>query len=122
MGGIFERAFEDPVLGPKLAETGVVFRLQCHEPDSTVVLDLPNKRVHDGDSDVELTATMYMSTEMANRFWQGDVDLTLAMAEGTVKASGETAKLLELVPHTEHLYPVYKEILRRDGRSDLLVD
>jgi hypothetical protein len=38
---IFERAYQEPDLGPKLSAVG-----QCTTPDSTVVLDTPNEKVY----------------------------------------------------------------------------
>lgn len=46
-----------------------------------------------------------MDTDTANRFWQGKVNMTLAMAKGQVKAEGAIMKVLKLVPNTKFLYP-----------------
>ena len=34
IGGIFERAFEDPEIGPKLVETGLVVAFDFTDPDT----------------------------------------------------------------------------------------
>lgn len=46
VGGIFEKAYQDPDLGPKLSATGAVLLVACTDPDSSVVLDMPNKAVY----------------------------------------------------------------------------
>lgn len=123
IGGIFETALEDPDLASKLEATGLVLRMQCTEPDSGLVIDLPGHKVHkvaDGAAP-DSQATMTMSTETANAYWQGKVNLTFAMAKGKVKVDGTVTKLLQLAPLSKKLFPVYVERLRADGRDDLVV-
>lgn len=123
VGGIFEKAYQDPELGPKLAGTGAVLLVKCTDPDSEVVLDMPNKKVYPSvaDSPVPPNATMRMNTDTANRFWQGKVNMTLAMAKGQVKTEGAIMKVLKLVPSTKSLFPIYIDDLKNAGRDDLLV-
>lgn len=122
VGGIFEVAMADPELGPKLAGTGLVLALRCTEPDSGLVLDLPGGVVHQGlDAGPPPSATMTMSTDTANRYWQGTVNLTFAMARRTVTVDGGVTRLLQLAPLSKRLFPRYVEQLRADGREDLLV-
>ncbi|WP_224392235.1 SCP2 sterol-binding domain-containing protein [Pseudonocardia sp. ICBG1293] len=123
IGGIFETALADPELEPKLRGTGLVLRQQCTDPDSALVIDLPGGKVWKGsDSGApEAQATMTMSTETANAYWQGTVNLTFAMAKGKVKVDGTVTKLLQLAPLSKKLFPVYVNRLEADGREDLLV-
>jgi hypothetical protein len=123
IGGIFETALKDPALQPKLAGTGLILRMQCTEPDSALVIDLPGGVVYKG-SDPQApaaAATMAMSTETGNAYWQGKVNLTFAMARGKVKVEGSVTKLVQLAPLSKRLFPVYVERLRADGRDDLVV-
>lgn len=123
IGGIFTTAMADPELASKLEATGLVFRMACTEPDSGLVIDLPGHAVHRASdtSAPEAQATMTMSTETANAYWQGKVNLTFAMAKGKVKVDGTITKLLQLAPLSKKLFPVYVERLRADGRDDLVV-
>lgn len=123
VGGIFEKAYQDPELGPKLSGTGAVLLVQCTDPDSEVVLDMPNKKVYPSvaESPTQPNATMRMSTDTANKFWQGKVNMTLAMAKGQVKTEGAIMKVLKLVPSTKFLFPIYIDDLKTAGREDLLV-
>jgi hypothetical protein len=122
VGGIFEKAYQDPDLGPKLSATGAVLLVSCTDPDSSVVLDMPNKAVYTTAEEGSVTpnATLKMDTDTANRFWQGKVNMTLAMAKGQVKAEGAIMKVLKLVPNTKFLYPMYIQDLKDAGREDLL--
>jgi putative sterol carrier protein len=91
------------------------------DPDTVLVVDTVHGRVQEGADDLAVDATMTMSSDVANAYWQGKVNLPLAMAKGQIKVSGEIATLLRLAPLTKKLYPTYVERLRGDGRDDLLV-
>jgi len=123
VGGIFETALADPELRPKLQSTGMVLRSRCTEPDCSLVIDLPGAAVYKGSDPAapEPSATMSMSTATANAYWQGKVNLPFAMARSKVKVEGNVAKLLALSPLGKKLYPRYVEMLKTDGREDLLV-
>ena len=121
IGGIFEAAFADEELGPRLRATGVVLEFALSDPDTVLVVDTVNGRVLEGDESVTVHATMSMSVDVANAYWQGKENLPLAMARGKIKVDGEIATLLRLAPLTRKLYPTYVERLTSDGRDDLLV-
>lgn len=121
IGGIFETAFEDDELAPRLQATGVVLRFAFTEPDTDLVIDFANATVQQGAGALEVGATMAMTAEVGNGYWQGKVNLPLAMAKGKIKVDGQVAPLLKLAPLSKRLYPVYVERLTADGRTDLLV-
>ena len=122
IGGIFETAFKDAEIGPKLVETGLVLKFAFTDPDAALVIDMPEQQVHRGDAPgKEPSATMSMQCETGNAYWQGKVNLPFAMARGKIKVDGNVANLLKLAPLGKKLYPVYIETLRNDGRTDLLV-
>lgn len=121
LGGIFETAFDDPGLAPKLKDTGIVLKTVYTDPDAIVIIDTTQGTVAEGTADSESTADMMMSADVGNAYWQGHVNLPLAMAKGTIKVSGNVAGLLKIAPLSKKLYPVYVERLKADGRDDLVV-
>lgn len=121
LGGIFETAFADPEIGPKLKDTGIVLKTVYSEPDSIVIIDAVNGEVHEGSAETEATAEMVMTADTGNAYWQGKVNLPLAMAKSKIKVQGNVASLLKLAPLGKKLYPKYIESLQADGRDDLLV-
>jgi hypothetical protein len=121
IGGIFEAAFTDPEIGPKLVDTGLVVAFDFTEPEAVVVIDMANKSVHEGLADGPAPdATMSMTADTGNAYWQGKVNLPLAMAKKKIKVDGNVASLLKLAPLGKKLYPVYIERLEADGRDDLI--
>lgn len=120
VGGIFETAFATDGIGDKLAATGIVLRVCSTDPESEFTVDMANRVVHGADAP-EPSATMTMSAELQNAYWQGKVNLPFAMARGQVKVNGNIAQLLKLLPLSKRLFPVYVERLRADGRDDLVL-
>lgn len=120
VGGIFETALGLPEIGPKLRGTGLVLRVTTFDPDAVLTIDLPNEKVGLGDLRLTPDATMRMSSEDANLFWQGKVNLPLAMARKKIVVEGKMAPLLKLVPQTKPLFAIYLDLLKADNRSDLL--
>jgi putative sterol carrier protein len=122
IGGIFETAFDDPEIGPKLIGTGLVVAFDFTEPDAVVVIDMPNKAVSNGlAGGPSPSATMAMTADVGNAYWQGKVNLPLAMAKKKVKVEGNVASLLKLAPLGKKLYAGYIQRLKDDGRDDLIV-
>ncbi|MGW1675374.1 SCP2 sterol-binding domain-containing protein [Streptomyces sp. NPDC002324] len=120
VGGIFEAALADEKLAPKLTGTGLVFAVRTTDPEARLTIDLGTGRILD-DGEGAPDATMILTSDLANRFWQGKVNLTFAMAKGQVKVEGRIGSLLKLLPTAKSLFPRYVELLQRDGRDDLLV-
>ncbi|TQR81330.1 sterol carrier protein, partial [Mycobacterium hodleri] len=54
-------------------------------------------------------------------YWQGKVNLPMAMAKRKIKVDGNVASLLKLAPLGKKLYGEYVQRLTDDGRDDLIV-
>jgi hypothetical protein len=121
LGGIFEVAFDDPDIGPKLKDTGIVLKTVYTEPDSILIIDATSGTVYEGDESTDAAAVMSMTADTGNAYWQGKVNLPLAMAKSKIKVQGNVASLLKLAPLGKKLYPKYVEMLRADGRDELVV-
>jgi putative sterol carrier protein len=120
IGGVFTGAFADPKLSPTLRSTGAVVRFEFTDPDAVLVVDMVGQTVGDGSAQPDPTATMRMSAETGSAYWQGKVNLLLAMARGRIKVEGNVASLLKLAPVGKRLFPAYVATLERDQRRDLI--
>jgi hypothetical protein len=120
IGAIFETAFADPEIGPKLVDTGLVVAFDFTDPDALVVVDMANQQVRRNAEGTPVTATMSMTAETGNAYWQGKVNLPLAMAKKKIRVDGNVASLLKLAPLGKKLYPRYVDRLTSDGRDDLI--
>ena len=121
VGGILETALADPELGDKLSSTGLVLRVRMTEPEGQITVDLGQRQVHQGAEGPDADATMAMDAVTANEYWQGKVNLPMAMARKKVAVDGSISKLLALAPLSKKLFPAYVARLEADGREDLIV-
>jgi hypothetical protein len=122
IGGIFRTAFDTDGIGDKLAATGIVLLVRSTDPASEFTVDMANRTVHPGEAGPPASASMTMSAETQNAYWQGKVNLPFAMARGQVKVTGNVAQLLKLAPLSRRLFPTYVERLKTDGRLDLVLE
>lgn len=121
IGGVFRAGFEDAEIGPRMEATGLVVKFAFTDPDSDLVVDMGRRQVGDGTGMPPADATMVMTADVGSAYWQGKVNLPLAMARGKIKVDGNVASLLKLAPLGKKLFPKYVETLRAEGREDLVV-
>ena len=122
IGKLFVELSEDEELSPKFRKADTIVRYDYSEPDSAITVRLQEGQPGDvdfGESDMEPEVTMTMQADTAHRFWLGQVNVTVALARGEIKAKGPVAKILKLVPLAKPVFPRYKAQLEEQGRSDL---
>lgn len=120
LGGMLEILGEDEELAIGRADT--VIENRYSDPDAVITITLrPEKRavVEYGDSAAEAEIVLTMASDVAHRFWLGEVNVPLALAHGEMTATGPTPKLLALVPLLQPVFPRYRELLSEQGRADL---
>ena len=57
---------------------------------------------------------MAMSSETANRYFQGKENVAIAIARRRIKAGGDVKAALALIPITKPLYARYREMVAAD--------
>ena len=122
LGRLFAEIIEDEELAPKFKKANTIVRYEHTEPDAVITVlikDGEEARVDIGETDLEPEVAMTMAADTAHRFWLGQVNVTVALARGEIKATGPVAKILKLVPLTKPLFPRYKALLEARVRSDL---
>jgi hypothetical protein len=137
--GEFKRVFEQifqlmndhPKIGRRLRDAkaphrfeitdfGVVFTVTYAPPEDEAAGRFLRWGWESDGFDAEPLIIMKMTSEVANRFFQGKENIALAIASGRVKLRGPLTKILELAPVTRPVYPVYREWLTNEGYSHLL--
>jgi hypothetical protein len=123
IGRLFVELTADDELGPKFRKANTIVRYEYSNPDSAITVRLQEGEPGDvdfGDSEMDPEVTMSMEADTAHKFWLGDVNVTVALARGQIKAKGPVAKILKLVPLTKPVFPRYKAQLEAQGRTDLV--
>jgi len=123
IGGAFTAAVHDPQFVAATKGTGLVVRLIQTEPAAEMVIDFEGQKVLTGAAaeGVPSSVQLRMSSDNSNKFWQGKLNFTLAMAQRKVKLDGKRSVALKLLPLTGPIFEQYIAALRTAGREDLLV-
>jgi putative sterol carrier protein len=123
IGKLFVNLAADEELGPKFRQANTIVQYAHRDPDATITVRLKEDEpaeVDFGETEMAPEVVMSMEADTAHRFWLGQVNVTVALARGQIKASGPVAKILKLVPLTKPVFPRYKALLEEQGRDDLV--
>ena len=123
IGRLFEDLAEDDELAPKFRKANTIVQYHYREPESQITVNLidgGDGQVDCGPTSMEPEVVMTMDADTAHRFWLGQVNVTVALARGQIKAKGPVAKILKLVPLVKPVFPRYRRLLEDAGREDLL--
>lgn len=121
MDRLFRLMSEDPEMGPRLRDADVPQRFEFK--DVGLVLNVRAAREgEDGNlwwtwgDDIDWTprVRMSMSSQTANRYFQGREYLVYAIARGRIKTSGDLKAALELVPITKPVGNRYRELVAEE--------
>ena len=122
LGKLFVDLAEDEELAPKFRKADTIVRYEYRNPESTITVRLQEGQPGDvdfGETEMVPEVTMSMEADTAHRFWLGQINVTVALARGQIKARGPVAKILKLVPLVKPVQPRYESQLEAAGRSDL---
>jgi hypothetical protein len=122
---VMDRTFalmsEDPSMGPKLRAADVPQRFEF--PDADLVVNVrPAREGENGnlhwewsdDVDWEPRVRMTMSTETANRYFQGKENVAMAIARRRIKTGGDVRAALEILPITKPVFERYLAMVRAE--------
>lgn len=123
VGKLFELLAADEDLAPKFRQANTIVQYEHRAPEATITVRLREDEpaeVDLGETEMEPEVVMTMNADTAHKFWLGQVNVTVALARGQIRAHGPVAKILKLVPLTKQVFPRYKAMLEADSRRDLL--
>ncbi|HYZ80484.1 MAG TPA: SCP2 sterol-binding domain-containing protein [Solirubrobacteraceae bacterium] len=112
---------DDPEMGPKLRDANVPQRFEFADLDLVVNI----RAVRSGEEgnlhwvwsdevDWEPRVRMTMSSETANKYFQGKENVAMAIARRRIKAGGDVKAALSLIPITKPVYARYREMVAAD--------
>ena len=122
---VMDRAFglmsDDPDMGPRLRAADVPQRFEF--PDADLVVNIRAGRTGEGanlhwewtdEIDWEPRVRMTMSTDTANRYFQGKENVAMAIARRRIKTGGDVRAALEILPLTKPVFPRYAAMIRAE--------
>jgi hypothetical protein len=122
---VMDRTFalmsEDPSMGPTLRDADVPQQLEF--PDADLVVNIRAAREGEEGNlhwewshevDWEPRVRMTMSTETANRYFQGKENVAMAIARRRIKIAGDARAALEILPITKPVFERYLAMVRAE--------
>ena len=124
---VFSMMDADPEMGPKLRDADTPQRFEFTDFDEVVNIRAAREGEEgnlywewsddvDWDSKVQMT----MSSEVANRYFQGKENIPMAVARRRIKTGGDLKAALALIPITKPIYKQYRAYLEAE-KPHLLV-
>jgi len=120
MDRTFSLMSEDPDMGPKLRDADTPQRFEFTDVDLVVNIRPggPGEEnlAWEWTDDIawEPKVKMSMSTETANRYFQGKENVAIAIARRRIKAGGDVKAALAILPITKPLFARYREMIAAD--------
>jgi hypothetical protein len=122
---VIDRTFammsEDADMGPKLREADTPQRFEFTDVDLVVNVraarDGEDGNLHwewSDDVDWEPRVRMAMSTETANKYFQGKENVAMAIARRRIKTGGDVKAALSLIPITKPIYERYRDLVTNE--------
>ena len=121
MDKVFGLMDADPDMGPKLKAADVPQRFEFSDVDMVVNIraaeggedgNLHWEWTDDGDWDAKVRMTM--SSETANKYFQGKENVAMAIARRRIKAGGDVKAALSLIPVTKPVYAQYTALVEAE--------
>ena len=121
MDRVFSMMSEDPDMGPKLRDADVPMRYEFTDVDLVVNIRAAHES-EDGNLhwewsdhvDWEPKVRMTMSSETANRYFQGKENIPIALARRRIKSGGDVKAALSLIPITKPIYARYRALVEEE--------
>jgi hypothetical protein len=118
---VFAMMDEDPDMGPQLREADVPMRYDFEDVDLVANIraarDGEDGNLHwewTDDVDWEPRVKMAMSSETANKYFQGKENIALALARRRIKSGGDVKAALALMPITKPVFARYRTMLEQE--------
>ena len=119
---VFEMMSTDPEMGPKLRDAETPQRFEFPDLDLVVNITAAEDNsdgsnlvwVWSDDVDWEPEVKMTMSSEVANKYFQGKENVAMAIARRRIKTSGNVKKALALIPITKPIEGMYRQMLEEE--------
>lgn len=129
VGELMDRAKVDPVVGPKIAKSGIIIQFRYTEPDAITTInakDKPTQKgaycdVIHGETGLKPDITMSMKADISHSFWSKKIDLLGAIAKKQITVQGSLPKVLQLLPTIEPLYKQYPALLKEKGLGHMVL-
>ena len=121
MDRVFGLMDSDPEMGPELRDADVPQRFEFDDLDLVVNIRAARRgepgNLHwewTDDVDWEPRVQMTMASSTANRYFQGEENVALAIARRRIRTRGDVKAALSLIPITKPVYARYRALVEAE--------
>jgi hypothetical protein len=120
MDRTFKLMSEDPDIGPQLRDADAPQRFEFTDLEMVVNIRAGGPEEANlawewtDEVDWEPKVKMTMSSETANRYFQGKENVAIAIARRRIKAGGDVKAALAIIPITKPLFARYRQMIAAD--------
>ena len=118
---VFGMMDDDPEMGPKLRDADVPMRYEFEDLDLVANIRAAREGedgnllwVWSDDVDWEPRVKMAMSSETANKYFQGKENVAMAIARRRIKSGGDVKAALALMPITKPVFARYRAMVEEE--------
>jgi hypothetical protein len=121
MDRIFTMMSDDPEMGPKLKDADTPQRFEFEDVDMVVNIRAGREGETENlywewtdDVDWDPKVRMTMSSETANKYFQGKENVAMAIARRRIKTGGDVKAALALIPITKPIFERYRSVVETE--------
>ena len=120
MDQIFTMMSTDERMGPALRDADVPQRFSFEDVELIVNIRATHGEEEGNlvwtwsdDIDWEPRVRMGMTSQVANRYFQGEENIAMAIARRRIRTGGDVKAALEILPLTKPVFARYRDLVRR---------
>jgi hypothetical protein len=116
---LWQKIKADPDMSKKLIDSKLIVQFKYRDPDGLLTIDCSNgseMKIIIGATTLKPIIEMSMKADVAHEFWQGKMNVPLAIMSGKIVSKGPTPKALALLPVIKPAYSLYPQVLQEAGK------
>jgi hypothetical protein len=116
---LWQKIKADPDMSKKLIDSKLIVQFKYRDPDGLLTIDCSDgkeMKIVVGSTTLKPIIEMSMKADVAHEFWQGKMNVPLAIMSGKIVSKGPTPKALALLPVIKPAYSLYPQVLQEAGK------
>lgn len=111
LGGFWQHLAERDDFKAAAKKAGLVIKFDITEPDAAIWITPTG--ICFGQQDIKPDITMSLTADTCHAFWKKDLSLPVALAKKRIKAKGNIAKVLKLLPVVMPAFDIYPKYMAK---------
>lgn len=121
MERLWTRIKEHPEMSTTLLQSRLIVQFNYRDPEGCLTVDGSNGeelKIYFGQHSLKADVEMSMKSSTAHEFWQGSLNVPMALINGSIVSRGPVHKALALLPAVKPAFQMYPSIVNEsDGTA-----